>query len=858
MNAFFWSRRKPSKELVLKVDALLTQIFPDDKLEDALAAFKGANESRESGDGVVTPVEDVEDDGSEALPAAADGRQERSSPRARIESVDAADETHDDGDGDSADTPVEEETSDQSGEDEESAAKSLPEEMEEVWAKIRSVFHTWDENEVERERKMRRMSELLLRFHVLEKMLIPKVLSAMTFETRKYVSHVFRAMIIQDLEGFVEYIADRPEIVKWLVEGYKDNATALICGSMLRHCFDHEVLAALFLNEMPAELEVLVRVAKTNANFDIAADAFTSVSKLLLEHKAIASSCLDSSFSRIFSQLNGLLSSPSYVTKRQALQLLAELLLDPINFQVMQRYVASKDNLKDVMLLLRQPSHALRMDAFHVFKIFVANPNKSAEVETLLMRNREKLLNFVREFGKNETSRDFQQERSLLVFTLQRMADRDQLERQQTAPPPLKTSSSVAEGASSLASPASPSISLRKSLSEVCAHQHARDAGGAVPTLVALCLDKLARGAPPRALAFITRRLPEELVVDLLQRMIASNSITDDRLVTFFTSARRVLRLEGCTSIRNSILRQIPMRCPQLRCLDLSNCAQVNNTVVRAVLQGCPQLQTLRLDGCRHITDAAFQPDQEPLRACATLQSVSFARCAQLTGELVMYLVLACRALTTVNLSRCKRIPSDAIRHLLGSARALRHATLSFMELTDAAFLDTAASPVALPRGLLTIDLTQSRVTDAALVALAAQSRALEQVTLSYCLEITDVGLEALVRACPRIRQLDLNNCGLLTDRGVATLGVHGQQLEAVNLSWCMNMTDKGVVDLVQGCARLRQLKLVWCTQLTDVTLRAVAATRRPALTLHLSGCKGVSPSSVTHARAVGVEVVGQ
>ncbi|GLE03751.1 hypothetical protein PINS_up012653 [Pythium insidiosum] len=339
--------------------------------------------------------------------------------------------------------------------------------------------------------------------------------------------------------------------------------------------------------------------------------------------------------------------------------------------------------------------------------------------------------------------------------------------------------------------------------------------------------------------------------------MIASNAITDDRLVTFFTTARRVLRLEGCTSIRNSILRQIPVRCPQLRCLDLSNCAQVNNTVVRAVLRGCPQLQTLRLDGCRHITDAAFQPDHEPLGACATLQSVSFARCAQLTGDLVMYLVLACRALTTLNLSRCKRIPSDAIRHLLRSARDLRHVTLSFMELTDAAFLD-ASTPLSLPRGLLTIDLTQSRVTDETLVALASQCRALEQVKLSYCLEITDVGLEALVSACPRIRQLDLNNCGLLTDRGVATLGVHGQQLEAVNLSWCMNMTDKGVVDLVQGCARLRQLKLVWCTQLTDVTLRAVAATRRPAMTLHLSGCKGVSPSSVTHARAVGVEVLGQ
>jgi hypothetical protein len=59
-------------------------------------------------------------------------------------------------------------------------------------------------------------------------------------------------------------------------------------------------------------------------------------------------------------------------------------------------------------------------------------------------------------------------------------------------------------------------------------------------------------------------RLPEELVMDLLQRMVLTNTITDDRLAAFFTHARVVLTLQGCSSIRNSILRQIPIRCPQL------------------------------------------------------------------------------------------------------------------------------------------------------------------------------------------------------------------------------------------------------------------------------------------------------
>lgn len=59
-------------------------------------------------------------------------------------------------------------------------------------------------------------------------------------------------------------------------------------------------------------------------------------------------------------------------------------------------------------------------------------------------------------------------------------------------------------------------------------------------------------------------RLPEELVMSVLAGMIASNTLTDDRLATFFVLTRRVLKLAGCSAIRNSILRQIPSRCPQL------------------------------------------------------------------------------------------------------------------------------------------------------------------------------------------------------------------------------------------------------------------------------------------------------
>lgn len=64
-----------------------------------------------------------------------------------------------------------------------------------------------------------------------------------------------------------------------------------------------------------------------------------------------------------------LVQSTNYVTKRQSLKLLSELLLDRTNFAVMNRYIAIDDNLKMIMNMLRDKSKNIQFEAFHVFKV---------------------------------------------------------------------------------------------------------------------------------------------------------------------------------------------------------------------------------------------------------------------------------------------------------------------------------------------------------------------------------------------------------------------------------------------------------------------------------------------------------
>lgn len=73
---------------------------------------------------------------------------------------------------------------------------------------------------------------------------------------------------------------------------------------------------------------------------------------------------------QFFSSFTTLILSTNYVTKRQSLKLLGEILLDRANFNVMTRYIANEANLKMMMNLLRDKSKNIQFEAFHVFKVW--------------------------------------------------------------------------------------------------------------------------------------------------------------------------------------------------------------------------------------------------------------------------------------------------------------------------------------------------------------------------------------------------------------------------------------------------------------------------------------------------------
>lgn len=103
--------------------------------------------------------------------------------------------------------------------------------------------------------------------------------------------------------------------------------------------------------------------------FGISCDAYTNLKEVLTRHKTMVADYLDKNYDRFFSSFTTLIMSTNYVTKRQSLKLLGEILLDRANFTVMTRYIANETNLKMMMNLLRDKSKNIQFEAFHVFKV---------------------------------------------------------------------------------------------------------------------------------------------------------------------------------------------------------------------------------------------------------------------------------------------------------------------------------------------------------------------------------------------------------------------------------------------------------------------------------------------------------
>ncbi|PSK56875.1 hypothetical protein B9Z65_6499 [Elsinoe australis] len=275
--------------------------------------------------------------------------------------------------------------------------------------------------------------------------LLAENIHRLPFESRKdtqtIVSNVFRFKQPGDTSAepvALQYvITNRPELIIALCHGYDRRESAMPCGGILKEALKHDAVTALILYHEPTEDGKPMDLSSIDTSqpatgkgvfwkffdwidkslFEVSTDAFDTFRNILIKHKAMVAKYIDTNFDLFFEKYNNtLIRSESYVTKRQSIKLLGEILLDRQFYEIMTRYVESGENLKLIMWQLKDDRKMVQYEGFHVFKIFAANPNKSPEVRRLLIMNRQRLLDFLPNFLSDRQDDDqFNDEKSYLI-----------------------------------------------------------------------------------------------------------------------------------------------------------------------------------------------------------------------------------------------------------------------------------------------------------------------------------------------------------------------------------------------------------------------------------------------------------
>ncbi|KAJ6912309.1 hypothetical protein NC651_014877 [Populus alba x Populus x berolinensis] len=273
-------------------------------------------------------------------------------------------------------------------------------------------------------------------------------LPKLNLETRKDATQVVANLQRQQVNSRLiasDYLEKNTDLLDILIAGYENTDMALHYGVMLKECIRHQSVARYVL-ESPHVKKFFDYIQLPN--FDISADAAATFKELLTRHKSTVAEFLSKNYDWFFAEFNSkLLESTNYITRRQSIKLLGDMLLDRSNAVVMTRYVSSRDNLRILMNLLRitrtpisymiglnlyvmnpplqESSKSIQTEAFHVFKLFVANQNKPPDIVSILVANRSKLLRLLADFKIDKEDEQFEADKAQVVKEIAALEPRE-------------------------------------------------------------------------------------------------------------------------------------------------------------------------------------------------------------------------------------------------------------------------------------------------------------------------------------------------------------------------------------------------------------------------------------------------
>ncbi|SCU77560.1 LAMI_0A01552g1_1 [Lachancea mirantina] len=246
-------------------------------------------------------------------------------------------------------------------------------------------------------------------------------LTDLDFEACKDVALIFSTCLRRSKDNklvTVDFLVARPRFIALMLRTTElalaksnSNDLFLTVGSVVLECVKYEQLCRLILKDQ--QMWKFFDYAR-QGSFEVSTESLQILTNTFTSHHKLVSTEFFSQpvlLSRFISRLNKLIAHGNYVTKRQSIKLLYNLIMVRAYNQLLTSYINSPENLKLIMILLSDRSKNLQIGSFNVFKVFIANPRKSKQVLDILIKNREKLLQYFENFNTDSKDSTFLDEK---------------------------------------------------------------------------------------------------------------------------------------------------------------------------------------------------------------------------------------------------------------------------------------------------------------------------------------------------------------------------------------------------------------------------------------------------------------
>lgn len=247
-------------------------------------------------------------------------------------------------------------------------------------------------------------------------------LRKLDFDCRKDVMILFLTLLRRTAPNnecpTAGYLLTKPDILVMLMKGPEYPDVALVCGHILRDCGKYGTITKFVLNH-PLFWNYFKYIQLPI--FEVATDAFATLHCFLTTHRKLAAEFLARNCLPFTASINALIKSDNYVTKRQSLKLLKDLVMQKANQTFLMSYFDDAASLKIIMLLLSDKSKNLQLEGFHIFKFFVAKPKKSQKILDILIKNKDNFLHFFDNFDVSANGPGVVEERDFIMHEIQKL-----------------------------------------------------------------------------------------------------------------------------------------------------------------------------------------------------------------------------------------------------------------------------------------------------------------------------------------------------------------------------------------------------------------------------------------------------